>query len=240
MSDAIYDFMDYTDDNTSSKDSVDLCSGNYKSLFTSINNSIKAVVVGHKYDHWKISSASEAQIQNNDITVTKILADGQKINVPIGSQNGFEYIGHKSNRNTRYAVMRDTNNDGIPEEVLDPGEPQTGLMIQLNGSARIEYPECIIAKTRTPTEYFGYIALPREPQVSTISVTVNGQNLPQNTTSGWSYVGWRDILNIKVPGSTNASVNPPLNKTGYFIQLHGDAILTNGDDITVHYKPAAL
>ena len=51
--------------------------------------------------------------------------------------------------------MKDTNNDGIPEEISDPGEPQTGLMIKLNGSARLEYPECVIAKTRTPTEYFG-------------------------------------------------------------------------------------
>lgn len=240
MSDAIYDYMSYTDDTSSAKDSVDLCSGNYASLFASINQSVKAVIIGHKYDHWKISNAAAAQIQDDYITVTKILANGQKVNVQSGSQNGFEYIGHKSNWNTRYAVMRDINNDGIPDEVLDPGEPQTGLMIKLNGSARLEYPECVIAKTRTPTEYFGFVALPREPQVSTITVTKNGQTYPQNTTDGWSYIGWRDLLNVKVPGDTNASVNPPLNKSGYFIQLHGEAILTNGDDVTIHYKPAAL
>lgn len=240
MSTDIYNYMGYTDDNSSTKDSVDLCSGNFSSLFSSINESIKALVVGHKYDHWKISSATEAQIQDDDITVTKILSDGQQVNVSSGSQNGFEYLGYKTNQNTRYAVMKDTNNDGIPEEISDPGEPQTGLMIKLNGSARLEYPECVIAKTRTPTEYFGYIAIPREPQVSTISVTKNGQDFPQNTTNGWSYIGWRDVLNIKVPGPSNASVTPALNKSGYFIQLHGDAILTNGDDIKVYYKPAAL
>lgn len=239
MSNDIYDYMNYVDNN-SAKDTMDLCSGNYASLFNSINNSIHAVVVGHKYDHWKISSASASSIQENDITVTRIKEDGTKVVIPTGAANGFEYLGYKSNQNTRYAVMKDIDDDGILEEIPSPGEPATGLMIKLNGSARLQYPECIIAKTRTPTEYFGFIALPREPQVSTITVSKDGQSYSQNTTNGWSYVGWHDVKNIKVPGPTNAPITPVLNKSGYFIQLHGDAILTNGDDISVHYKPASL
>lgn len=239
MSQDIYDYMNYVDNN-SAKDTLDLCTGNYANLFTSINSSIHAVVVGHKYDHWKISSASAASIQENDITVTKITAGGPQVNVPAGATNGFQYLGYKTAQNTRYAVMKDINDDGILEEVPSPGEPVTGLMIKLNGNARLEYPECIIAKTRTPTEYFGFIALPREPQVSTITVNVKGITYSQNTTNGWSYIGWHDVKNIKVPGPTAAAITPALNKSGYFIQLHGNAILTNGDDITVHYKPASL
>ena len=239
MSNDIYNYMGYVDNN-SAKDTMDLCSGNYASLFSAINSSINAVIVGHKYDHWKISSASAANIQTDDITVTKIQANGSKVNIPTGAANGFEYLGHKSNQNTRYAVMKDLNDDGTLEEVPSPGEPATGLMIKLNGNARLEYPECVIAKTRTPTEYFGFVALPREPQVSTITVSINGTSYSQNTTNGWSYIGWHDVKNIKVPGPTGAAITPALNKSGYLIQLHGNAILTNGDDVTVHYKPASL
>lgn len=239
MSQDLYNYGNYTDNN-SGKDTIDLCSGNYASIFNAINSSIQAVVVGHKYDHWKISSASAASIQSDDITVTKVLQSGNKVNIPVGATNGFEYIGYKSNQNTRYAIMKDLNDDGIPEEISSPGEPATGLMIKLNGDARLTYPECVIAKTRTPTEYFGFAALPREPQVSTITVTKNGQSYPQNTTNGWSYIGWHDVKNVKVPGPTNVPVTPALNKSGYFLQLHGDLILTNGDDIVIHYKPASL
>jgi hypothetical protein len=225
MSHNIYDYMGYSDDN-SQKDSKDLCSGNYANLFNSINSSINAVIVGHKYDHWKISNAGASSIQEDDITVSKVLSDGSKVNIPTGAANGFEYLGYKTNQNTRY------------EPTI--GEPVSGLVIKLNGNARIEYPDCIIAKTRTPTEYYGYIALPREPQADSVQVIVNGQVQPKSSTNGWGYIGWHDIKNIKVPGPTGAAITPAVNKTGYFIQLFGSAIFTNGDTISVQYKPASL
>lgn len=225
MSHKIYDYMGYSDDNNY-KDSKDLCSRNYTNLFSSINNSIHAVVVGHKYDHWKISNANAASIQEDDITVTKILSDGSQVNIPTDSMNGFEYLGYQSNKNTRY------------EPTI--GEPASGLIIKLNGSAKVTYPECIIAKTRTPTEYYGFIALPREPQAGSIQVVINGVTQTQSSTNGWGYIGWHDIKNIKVGGPTNAATTPALNKTGYFIQLFGNAIFTNGDTISVQYKPASL
>lgn len=227
MSNEIYSEMGYTDD--SGQNSHDLCSGNYASLFSSINNSIHAVVVGHKYDHWKISSASAANIQSDDITVTKILDGGSQVNIPVGSVNGFEYIGHKTNQNTRYEPTA--------------GEPATGLMIKLNGTARVSYPECLIAKTRTPTEYFGYLALPREPQSGSIKVVIRGQEISQDSTNGWGYIGWVEGQNIKVPGPDPANpvaVTPEVRKTGYFIKLFGNAVFTNGDTIQVFYKPASL
>lgn len=222
MSQELYDHYSQSDD-PSMKNSRDLCSGNYASLFSVVNNSIRADLVGHKYDHWKISSASEANIQDDDITVTKIDSNGNESGIAAGTVNGFEYIGHRTNQNTRYAP--------------DAGEPATGLMIKLNGNARLEYPECIRAKTRTPTEYFGNFPIPREPDVASISVNINGQEIDQDGSNGWTYLGWREVFNMKVPGPTGASVNPPLNKTGYFIQLHGNAVFTNGDSIKIYYKP---
>ena len=225
MSHDIYNATGNTDD-PGQRDSKDLCSGNYANLFASINNSIKAVVVGHKYNHWKISNAGPTAIQDDDITVTKVSPSGATQNIPSGAANGFEYIGYKTNQNTRF------------EPTI--GEPKTGLMIKLNGSARVDYPDCIIAKTRTPTEYFGFLALPREPQAGSIKVIIRGQEYSQSSTNGWGYIGYLETKNIKVPGPTGASITPALNKTGYFVQLFGDAIFTNGDSIEVYYKPASL
>lgn len=222
MSQELYDHYGMSDD-SSMKNSRNLCSENYASLFTVVNESIRADLVGHKYDHWKISSAQAADIQEDDITVTRVRENGSEEPIAAGTVNGFEYLGYRVNQNTRYEP--------------DAGEPATGLMIKLNGTARLEHPDCIKAKTRTPTEYFGNFPIPREPDVSTINVIINGQEIAQDGANGWTYLGWREVFNMKVPGPTNASVNPPLNKTGYFIQLHGDAIFENGDTIQIYYKP---
>lgn len=225
MSSALYSEMGYNDD-PSYKYSYNLCNSNYAGLFQSVNKSIRAVLVGHSYDHWKISSAQESEIQQDDIEVIKILQDGSKLNIPQDNTNGFEYLGFQTAINTRYAPS--------------PGEPVTGLVVRLNGNARVSYPECIIAKTRTPTEYFGYVALPREPELGSIKVKIRGENIPQNATNGWTYIGYLETQNIKVPGPTGASTTPAINRTGYFIRLHGDAIFTNGDTVEVNYKPEAI
>lgn len=206
------------------KDSFNLCSQNYTNIFKSINESINAVIDGHKYDHWKISSASESSIQQDDIIVTKVKDDGSQESIVADATNGFEYLGHKTDQKITY-------------EPADAEEITTGLIIKLNGSARVTYPDCIIAKTRTPTEYFGYFGIPREPDLSTLKIEIDGVGHPQSSSNGWSYVGWRDTLNIKVPGPTNVSVTPAVNKSGFFIQLHGKAIFTNGQTIKVFYKP---
>lgn len=224
LSRELYDYQALTDNNIG-KDTVDLCSQNYSTLFSPINNSIQAVIIGHKYDHWKISSASESQIQANDIEVTKLKLDGSRVSVPEGSVNGFEYLGYQTNIDTRYEPTS--------------GEPVSGLVVKLNGSARVEYPDCIIAKTRTPTEYFGYITVPREPDLETTEIEINGSLVPPSAQNGWTYVGFRDTINIKVPGPDNVSVTPPVNKSGYTFQLNGNAIYTNGDTINVFYKPKA-
>jgi len=221
-----------SDDNSASKDSVDLCSSDYSSIFKSVNKSIRAVIVGHEYDYWRISTASAAEIQEDDITLTKIKTDGSTEVLTIDPVNGFEYLGYKSAQNTRYHPTL--------------GEPKTGLMVKLNGTAKLKYDsqlekaECMIAKTRTPTEHFGYVAISREPQQGTIKVEIDGVDQPKSATNGWNYLGWHDVKNIKVPGSTSAAITPVVNRTGYIIQLNGSAIYTNGQSIKVFYKPAAL
>lgn len=224
MSLDVYNFMGYTDD--PKLNSYNLCSGNFIDLFTSVNNSIKEVQVGHSYDHWLVSKANMASIQSDDIIVKKIKADQSQVNIPNDPANGFTYLGFKENQNTRFAPT--------------PGEPETGLIVKLNGNAKVTYPECIIANTRTPTEYFGFISLATEPDESTIKVFVRENEIPKNNTNGWSYLGFLETKNIKVSGPGDTPVEPPLNKSGYFIQLHGDAIYTNGESVEVFFKAKKL
>lgn len=222
MSSDIYRYQNLKD-NDELLDSVDLCSQNYSVIFESVNNSIRSVIDGHKYDHWKISSAKESDIQSDDIQVSKIKKDGSKVSIPQDATNGFEYLGYVDNQKLTY-------------EPADANEVASGLIIKLNGSARVEFPECIIAKTRTPTEYFGYFALPQEPELETLEVKIDGKVVPRSNTNGWSYIGWLENQNIKVPGPTNASITPPITKAGFFIKLNGDAVFSNGTSIQVFYK----
>lgn len=218
---------------------MDLCSGNYGNLFTAVNKSIRQVLVGHKYDHWKISSASESEIQSDDITIKKVLPSGTETAIPSGSaeqdcgedSNHFVYLGKQEGINTRYAP--------------DAGEPVTGLVIKLCGEARVKYdenakrPECISAKTRTPTEYFGYVVLPREPQLGTVKIEINGVDISNGSQNGWTYEGYQTDKNTKVE-KNGAKATPSLKKTGYFLKLNGNAVFSNGDKINVYYKPKSI
>ena len=227
MSAELYDYFGITDDG-SLKNSRDLCSRDYASLFSVVNNSIRQEIVGHKYDHWLISTASESSIEASDIKVTKFLPDNSAIEIVESKTNGFEYLGYKSGINTRYATERNPS---------DPGEPVSGLVIKLNGSARVNYPECIRAVTRSPTEYFGYVVIRQEPELSTLRIVVNGKDLTQ-ASGGWTYLGYREQVNIKVPGPTEAAITPELLKTGFVIKLADEHIYTNGDAVDVYFKVA--
>ena len=233
----LYDYQKLTDHACSDKDVDDaievgckdrhnLCSGDFTGTFAAINKSIRAVIDGHKYDYWQISSASESQIQTDDIELYKISKNGTKTTILPDTTNGFEYIGYKKDQQKNY-------------EPTDVVELATGLMVKLNGDARVSHPDCLIAKTRTPTEFFGYIALPRDPDLDSVKIEIDGVSYPQSGGNGWSYIGWRDTLNIKVPGPEDVSTTPPLNKTGYMLQLSGKAIFTNGQTVKVFYKPKA-
>lgn len=228
MSQEIYQAQGLTDD-PSFRDSRDICGGNYEALFSAVNSSIRKVLIEHKYDHWVINPNNVA-IQQNDIILKKIKANGQQELLSPNQTNGYQYLGYKVNQPTRYAP--------------DSGEPQTGLMVKLFGNARVTYPECIVSKTRTPTEYFGYVTLKRKPDLSTVIVEKNGQVIPRSTTNGWeSYYNndYMDTINIKIQGPGSYSeATPAINQSGYVIKLYGDAIYSNSDSIRVTFKPADL
>ena len=143
-----------------------------------------------------------------------------------GAGNGWVYAGFLNNQNTRI----------LPTA----GEPKSGYFIQLNGSAQIAYPDCLVVKTQTPTEFYGHAVIPSQPEAPSIVVRIRGNNIPQSTTNGWSYEGYRENQNIKVNADGSPNTVSPLNRTGYFIKLNGTAIYASGDTIEVFYTPAGI
>jgi hypothetical protein len=203
-------------------DSYDICTSDFSNLFAGINSSITEQLVQHKYDHWLVASSaiSAGSFDPNTITVTK--STGQVIPKKTGANaNGWEYLlnagtGNILTRNSRYQPTA--------------GEPITGHIIRLYGTARITYPECLTVSTTTPTDYYDYVALDVAPQVSTIVLKINGATIPQSTSNGWEYVGYRASQNIK-------SVGTPVYRSGYFLKLHGSAVYSNGATVSVDFIP---
>lgn len=213
-------------------DSKDLCSGDYSDLFAAVNNSIKKVLVKHKYDHWVINP-NDVAINENNIDLKKKLENGTFI---------------KLNQNSDFKLLSGT--DGVHEgyhkdkEIrMSPtrGEPSTGIIVELlSDRAKVTYPECIIAKTKSPTEYYGYVALTRKPDLTTVRVEINGNEINQDPINGWSSHLNNDYfehINIKVPPGPTS---PELYQSGYFLKLNGSAIYSNSDTINVYYRPADL
>jgi hypothetical protein len=227
MSNHLYNYSLANDQNgRSTPDSYDMCSGAYSSLFSSVNASIQQFIVAHKYDHWLITNNSSALIDVNNIQVSKISPTGSVSQLSSSTTNGFQYIGSQTNKNTRYEPT--------------PGEPATGLMIRLYGNARVQYPECVVIKTSTPIEYFGYIVIAQQPIESSIVVRVRGQVISQGGANGWEYVGFREMSNIKVPGPNGELDTPEVKKTGYFIKLNGTSKYASGDTVEIYFQGAPL
>lgn len=215
-------------------DSYDLCTTDYLYLFDGVNSSIQSQIVKHKYNFWPITSAQEYNINFNKIKVTKSSGSVQTPLTEITgcdcktncSGNGFCYWGYETNFNTRYEPSS--------------GEPYTGHLIHLLGNGRVTYPECVVVKTQTPTDYYGYIHLNSKPVVSSIELFINGKQIPQSTSDGWDYIGFKQNLNIKIksPGEPDQPGTPAIIKSGYFLKLSGSAIFSNSSTWEIFYDPS--
>jgi hypothetical protein len=180
--------------------------------------------VGHTYNKWQVSSSTAPEaIDPVDIQVTKLTPSGAATTLTMNQD--FTCCSTGTNVNTRIAPT--------------PGEPKTGTFIDLTFAGRVSYPDCLVVRTRTPTEYYGFAVAPTKPRPETIVVRIRGANVPQSSTNGWSYEGYRENQNIKVDVNGNPAA-PALNRTGYFIKLNGSAKYASGDTIELFYTPAPL
>lgn len=77
---------------------------------------------------------------------------------------------------------------------------------------------------------FNYAVINEAPIVSSIVVKKNGVVIPQSSSNGWSYEGYKaDSYTSYMPQLGN-------KKTGYFIRLNGTATYKGTDMITVDYQ----
>lgn len=222
-------------------DTYDICNSDFTHLFDGVNSSIQDTLIKHKYDYWPVATSSASAIDPNEVKVFKDGVEQSRLNEPVvGAQNGFSFTNMVQTQDTRYEPS--------------PGEPFTGYLVRLYGNARVTYPECMTVTTQTPKEYYGYIALQAKPAESTITLKINGISIPQSATNGWQLVksGGQPLYfsskNIKITGpgqfcpsssTTYCAGSPADLKSGYMIQLMGNAVYSNGAAIELNYLPAA-
>ena len=250
MSNELYGTSDSTDqENRSDPDSYDLCSGNYLSIFDGINKAIHPQRLRHVYNHWLITAKNSFifATDTEGIIVHKHHEDGSKTLLSKVSScsgnhsSGYCYAGRMTNINTRQHLLTlDDDGDEVPKD-NSAGEPVTGHVIKLFGTDRVTYPECIRIKTKTPIDYYKFIPLKAMPYDGTIVVKINGNEIEEDSEHGWMLI--RDNegqpkyfqgKDIKQSGSL-----PVLKKDGYMLEMFGDAVYSNNDEVNVTYFPTS-
>jgi len=200
-------------------DAYNLCSSNYN-LYTGVNQSIRQQIVPHVYNRWLVTANDTSVVLES---VHRLNSSGQATQLSTAQYTFSDTFG--------------TQNTRIQPTV---GEPQTGKFITLQPSAYITYPDCLVVKTTTPTEFYGFAVVPTAPRPETLVVRVRGSNVNQSTSNGWEYLGYRENENIKVNANGTLNSMNPLNRTGYFIKLNGSAVYSSGETIEVFYTPAPI
>jgi hypothetical protein len=80
----------------------------------------------------------------------------------------------------------------------------------------------------------------KDPQVSSIVLKINGQEIPKATSStspGWWFLDGQQTRNIKVQHNGFSDL-PAVLRTGYMVKLNGaNNYYKSGDDVKIHYVP---
>lgn len=212
-------------------DSYNICTNSFSSIFSDINSTLQEQVIAHKYDYWAVAPSNAPAFDTSSIKVVKNTGEEFFPVTQASGQDGFEYVGVRSNQNRRFEPT--------------PGEPFSGHMIRLYGRAQVTYPECMVVETKSPVEYFGYVHLNTKPVEGSIQLSINGANISKSSTNGWQLMKsgnepqFITNQNIKITSPTNFSpATPAVTRTGYFLRLSGSAIYSNGDVIDVTFDPA--
>lgn len=206
------------------KDSYDICSTNFTHIFDGLNQTLQDVVVKHVYQYWPVATTQDPNFDPKKIQVWKNTRQDALIE---DDPNGFRYVGFRKSWPTRIAPST--------------GEPFTGYMVELLGSGKVTFPECVLIKTQEPADYYGFIALDRNPNADTVELDINGKRIPQDPVNGWTLIGHHESKNIKVKSRTDTSPQEPGEyKSGYFLQLNGNAIYTNSDEVNFSFRAAPL
>jgi hypothetical protein len=205
------------------QDTFDLCTQDYQHVFDNINRVIQDVTINHVYQYWPISAGNDLAFDPAGLTVINSRGEELLENDP----NGFRYLGYKENWNMRSKPS--------------PGEPFSGQLIELMGTAQVTYPDYVVVYTKKPNDLIAYVVLPYEPIPGTIHIQKNGIDITSDAKNGWQYTGsFNPNQNILIATLTDRTPKTPgLMQAGFVIALYGNAIYTNNDAITLTYKRAS-
>jgi hypothetical protein len=228
----VYESQGLTSDSRATKDSYDLCNGDLTQIFSQIATSINNYKVGHKYNAWPLGNMT-----GKDPAKLKVWKGTQKIELTQGdTQNGFSYDATITPKNIR---------ETPPVSIISPAEIYPGPFINLYGSGKVTYPECLYIKKEDYTKYYGYIVMNDEPDLTNLKLLINGKEIPQSSDNGWVFLGFKPsvFLLVKSPQDLSPGPVPDENpqkyfKTGYVLKLHGSAVYTDGAKIELFYKKA--
>lgn len=205
--------------NYSSNDWTNLfANNNFSNLFDQVNSVIADQVINHKYNFWPVAG-SNVEVDSSSIRVYR--NNGTEL-----TSGEFNYIGKKTNKDTRYYPTS--------------GEPYTGHMIELLGSGEVVFPSCLKVTYNAPAAYYGYCHLPAQPLESSIEVKINGTVI---SSSKWELLKsgstptYYSSKNIRIKSASDFSPETPAeNKSGYFIKLDPSVVYTNSQtcDVTYH------
>ena len=206
----------------------DLCTGSVSSIFDQVNETVREQIIPHQYRYTPVTFAENTQnnVSVNDIKVHKISDSGAVTELTRNTDWVYEDRGSVQTVNTR--------------ELPTPGEPATGRHF-IRFTNLISYPDCVQVTSVSKTEYFGFIVLPQPPVVSSIHVTIRGNVIPQSSTNGWTYRGNITVPNIKKPHTASPGGEiPAIPRTGFMIELHGEANYYKAGEEQVNYIPAGI
>jgi hypothetical protein len=226
MSKEIYNYSGASDqDGDSSPDAYDLCGGGITSIFSSVNSSIKQVLIEHGYRYWPITFAENNEtVSLSEIQVTKVSQNGSRVNLVRDVDWTYQDNVNPMVINTR--------------EVPTSGEPVTGRHF-VRFSNLLMYPDCVLVTSVSRTEYFDWVVLPRKPLLP-VTVRVNGVEIPQSALNT-AQVSTSQTLNIKAAYPTTQDENPPVMRTGFMIQItNPQYFYKSGDTVDTLYTPAGI
>lgn len=211
-----------TDQKSGLPDHYNLCGGSVSGLFTSVNASIKKIIIPHTYRYWPITFTASTGVDQNKIKVFRSSPTEPAVEMP---------------RNV--AWVAEANPGSLNTRILPTeGEPTTvPNVIKFMPNHEIVYPECVSVVSESNLEYFKYVVSSKQPQPGTIVVKVNGRQIP---ASAIQYAGYQFEKNIKV-AHNGYLATPEQKRTGYFIEITAPAeYYKSGDNVEVSFIPAAI
>lgn len=209
------------EDSNLNRDVYDLCaSTGISNIFTAVNNSIKQVVVPHKYRYWPITFA-----ENNETV------DPTKVRVYKFSQGSAPVLMNSS----EWTYFPNPSSSLATREEPTSGEVIAGKHF-IKFQNLLTYPDCVQISSTSRIEYFGYVVIPRAPKLGSIVVRIGGQDIP---SSALSYEGYKtDNIKVIHNGST---LTPEVRKNGYFIKITNPSYYyKSGDNVETFYTPDAI